>query len=262
MTYSYLAREHPIRMAHRGSRILWPENTMTAFAGAVELGYHYVETDVRMTRDGIVVVFHDATLDRTTNGTGRIVDWLWEDLRHLDAGWSFEVDGDYPYRGRGVGIPRLEEVFATWPDLHLNLDLKASGIEWGVAEVIIGMDRRDSTLVASFHDQRIARFRRVTEGTVATSAGSRAAIAAWMASRLGKAFVQPVAAYQLPFDATGARLDRRFVEAAHAAGAQVHAWTVNEPSDMARLLDMGVDGIITDRPDVLNEVLSKRSHPA
>ena len=159
---------------------------MTAIAGAIDLGYRYVETDVRMTRDGVVVLFHDATLERTTNGAGKIVDWLWEDLRHLDAGWSFAVDGDYPHRGCGVGIPRLDEVFATWPDLHLNLDLKAPRIEWAVAEVIIRSNRSRATLIGSFHDRRIARFRRITRGTVATSAGPRVAVAAWMASRRGR----------------------------------------------------------------------------
>jgi glycerophosphoryl diester phosphodiesterase len=245
-------------MAHRGSRELWPENTMTAFAGAVELGYRYIETDVRMTADGVVVAFHDATLERTTNGRGAVVDWRWEELQHLDAGWAFGADLGHPLRGRGVRIPRLDEVFAAWPDVHFNIDLKAPGIEWAVAEVIAKAHRQDSTLIGSFRDRRIAKFRRITNGTIATSAGPRGSVAAWMASRTGRGIWQPVAAYQLPFETPAARLDRRFVEAAHSANAQVHAWTVNDAVDMEHLLDIGVDGIITDRPDVLNDLLRQR----
>ena len=231
---------------------------MTAFAGAVEVGYRYIETDVRVTRDGVVVVFHDADLDRTTNGTGKIADWDWEDLRHLDAGWSFGADDGYPHRGTGVGIPRLDDVFATWPELYVNIDLKAPRSEWAVAEAITRAGRRSSTLIGSFHDRRIAKFRRITRNEIATSAGPAAAVAAWAASRSRRRLVRKVDAYQLPFDARGARLDRKFVAAAHAAGAQVHAWTVNAAADMSRLLDLGVDGIITDRPDILNDVVQRR----
>ncbi len=243
-------------MAHRGSRVLWPENTTTAFAGAIhDLGYRYIETDVRATRDGVVVVFHDERLERTTNGVGKVVDWLWEDLRHLDAAWSFGAEDGYPHRAKGVGIPRLEEVFATWPDVHFNLDLKAPGIEWLVAEVMIRARHSQQVLIGSFHDRRIARFRRITRGGVATSAGTFAAARAWAASRRRRPLPVPPEAYQMPYDVRGASLDRRFVDAAHAGGGQVHAWTVNDPEDMRRLLDMGVDGIITDRPDLLNELL-------
>lgn len=256
--WPFLAHEHPIRLAHRGSRELWPENTATAFGEAVDLGYRYIETDVRMTNDGIVVVFHDETLERTTNGRGRIVDWRWEELRHLDAAWSFAPERGHPLRNEGIGIPRLDDVFSTWPDVCFNLDLKAPGIEWAVAEVIARSKRQDSVLVGSFHDRRIAKFRRVSGGEVATSAGPRVAMSAWLASRTGRPIRTKVAAYQLPFEAPGFRLDRRFVDAAHAAGVHVHAWTVNGAVDMDRLLDMGVDGIVTDRPDVLNEVLRMR----
>lgn len=233
---------------------------MTAYAGAIEeFGYRYLETDVRKTRDGVVVMFHDATLDRTTNGVGAIADWLWEDLRHLDAAWSFGEEQGYPLRSTGVHIPRLEEVFGTWPGIHVNIDLKAPGMEWAVAETIVRARRREQALVASFVDARIARFRRITQGDVATSAGTALATAAWVASRVGRPVPRQPDAYQMPFQARGARLDRRFVDAAHAAGAQVHAWVVNQRDDMERLLEIGVDGIVTDLPDVLNEVIAARA---
>ncbi len=198
MDRPYLALEHPIRMAHRGSRALWPENTMVAFGEAIDLGYRYVETDVRVTLDGVVVAFHDAELDRTTNAMGKISDWLWEDLRHLDAGWSYGAAVGYPHRGNGVGIPRLDEVLATWPDVHFNIDLKASGIEWAVADVITRARRRTSTMIGSFHDRRIAKFRRITRGEVATSAGPATVARAWAASRAGRSLPGSVDAYQVP----------------------------------------------------------------
>lgn len=253
--HPFLALEHPVRMAHRGSRVLWPENTAVAFQGAVDLGYRYIETDLRLTADGVVVVFHDPVLERTTNGVGRIDAWLWDDLRHLDAAWGFGGHAGHPLRGTGVGIPRLDDVLTTWPDIHFNVDLKAPHLEWPVAEVIRRTGRRDSVLVASFSDARLARFRRITRGAVATSAGPRTSARALAASRLGRPAPRGPAAYQLPFDRRGMRIGRRLIESVHAAEAQVHVWTVDEERDMRRMLEVGVDGIVTDRPDRLNEVL-------
>ncbi len=251
----YLSLEHPIRFAHRGSRVLWPENTLEAFEGAVDLGYRYIETDVQMTKDRVVVVFHDPTLERTTNGVGRVSEWLWEDLQQLDAGWTFERDGEHPYRSRGVRVSSLRDAMATFPDVHFNIDLKGPGLEWPVYEVIRSLGREESTLVGSFVDRRTLKFRRVSRGRVATAAGPSAAIRMRAAARLGRTVRHPAAAYQLPFDSRALRFDPSLVAAIHRGGAQVHCWTVNEAEDMRRLLDWGVDGIVTDRPDVLNDVL-------
>ena len=134
VTRNYFDLEHPIRFAHRGSRILWPENTWYAFDHAVDdLGYQYVETDVQMTADGTVVVFHDATLERCTNGVGKIAEWQWDDLKHLDAAYTFTPDGEsFPLRGLGIGVSRLDDTFDRYPGLRLNIDLKADGTEWAV----------------------------------------------------------------------------------------------------------------------------------
>ena len=246
-------------MAHRGSRLLWPENTMAAFEGAVGLGCRYIETDVRLTLDDVVVVFHDATLERLTNGSGRVRDWRYEELRLLDAAYHFDPEGGYPLRGTGIAIPTFEEALGSWPDVHFNVDIKGRHMEWHVAEVIRRLGREDSTLIAGFFDTRIARYRRIMGGDAATSAGTLGALAMWAASRFARTVHSEVVAYQLPFDARLLRLDRRVVDAVHEAGAHVHAWTVNEPEDMARLLDWGVDGIVTDRPDILNEVVAQRA---
>ncbi len=258
----YFSHEHPVRLAHRGSRILWPENTWCAFDGAVrELGYRYIETDVQLTKDGVVVVFHDDTLERTTNGTGKVSEWNWEDLRHLDAAYRFSPDGeDTPLRGSGIGIARLDETFERYPETCFNIDLKAQGSEWPVAEVVARTKRADSVLIGSFSDRRIARFRRITRGRVATSAGPSAAMAMFAASRVGRTSRRPVDAYQLPNLVKGAAVDRRLIDAVHRAGAQIHVWTVDDPVEMHALLDLGVDGIVTDRPDLLNDVLEERNH--
>ena len=254
----YLSREHPIRLAHRGSRVLWPENTHHAFDGAIDLGYLYIETDIRVTSDGVVVVFHDETLERTTNGVGRVSDWTWEALSALDAAYNFSPDGEsFPLRGRRIGISRLEDTLAEYPDVNFNIDLKAKNSEWLVAEVVVRMKRHDSVLIGGFVDSRIARFRRITKGSVATSAGPTAAMAMYTASRVGRSVRRPVDAYQLPSSMRGVTVDRKLVDSVHEAGAHIHVWTVNETDDMHRFLDLGVDGIVTDRPDLLNEVLKE-----
>ena len=258
MTHPYLAVEHPIRLAHRGSRVLWPENTMVAFQGAVDLGYRYLEIDVRQTHDGVVVVFHDPHLGRVANGTGEIKHWLWDDLRRLDAGWSFGAGRGYPLRGTGVAIPSLDEVFTTFPDCHFNIDLKSPHLEWAVADLIKRHGRSERTLIGSFYDNRLARFRRITRGDVPTSAGPARALAMWAASRAGATAGGAEVAYQVPYEHPLLRLDLKYVDAVHASGAQLHAWTVNDAVTMNRMLDLGVDGIVTDRPDVLNEVVSQR----
>lgn len=260
MPVPYLDLEYPIRFAHRGSRILWPENTAEAFQGAADLGYRYVETDVRVTRDGVVVVFHDATLERTTNGAGPVSRWSLRDLKRLDSAWWFDDAHDYPLRGTGVQIRSLGEVFEMWPNVHFNIDLKAPRMEWAVADVIKRHRREDSTLIGSFIDHRASKFRRITRGTIAVAAGPSAAAGMWAASRVDGTLRRPVDAYQLPFDYKSLPLDRKYIEAIHRSGAQVHAWTVNEAADMHRMLDLGVDGIVSDRPDILNDVLRQRGH--
>lgn len=259
MTVPYLALEHPIRFAHRGSRVLWPENTLHAFHGAVESGYRYIETDVRISKDRHVVVFHDASLERTTNGFGKVADHDLAELRRFDAAFHFDHANGHPLRGTGIGIATLEETFAEFPEVHFNIDLKGPGMEWVVADLVRQAGRQESVMIGSFIGRRTAKFRRITRGEVATSAGPRDTLRMWAASRRGRHLKAPVAAYQVPFNYKSLPIDQKYVDAIHAAGAQVHFWTVNEKADMHRLLDLGADGIVTDRPDLLNEVIQDRA---
>jgi glycerophosphoryl diester phosphodiesterase len=256
----YLSHEHPLRLAHRGSRVLWPENTMAAFQGAADLGYLHMETDIHATRDGRIVIFHDDRLERLTDGTGFVWDWRWEDLRRLDAAHHFDAASGYPLRGRGEHIPLLEEVLATWPHIQFNLDLKQGGIEpplWGEIERLGAHDR---VLVGAFQGRRVRAFRRLSGGSVATAAGPGEVLRAIAVSRAGRASKGNYDALQVPEQSRGLPVvTRAFVESAHRGEKQVHVWTVNDPEDMRRLLGLGVDGIVSDRPDLLNEVVEERA---
>lgn len=252
----FFSVEHPIRFAHRGSRILWPENTMYAFERAIEdHGYHYLELDVHLSADRVPMVIHDPRIDRTTEGSGPVAARTVEQLKALDAAHRFDRDHDYPLRGAGITIPTLDEVYQAWPDARINIDLKESGEEWAVAEVIRANDAEHRTLVGSFVDRRVTRFRRITGRSVAVSAGPIATVRMYAASRIGLSRRAPVQAYQLSDEYAGLSIDRRLVNAVHRVGAHLHVWTVNDEEEMRRMLDLGVDGLITDRPDVLNEVL-------
>ena len=249
----YLTLEYPLRFAHRGSCLLWPENTMTAFQGAVDLGYRYLESDLHVSRDGKVVMFHDDTLERLTDGSGRFWDRDWDELRRLDAGHRFEPGSGYPWRGRGLRMPLLEEAVTAFPGIAFNLDLKQPGIEAAVAAEIRRLGVEDLVMIGSFHDVRIRRFRDIAAGSVATSAGPGELGRAVAAARVGRPALGPADALQVP----GRLATRRLIEAAHRAGKQVHAWTINEPEAMRRLLTRGVDGIMSDRPDLLRDVVAE-----
>jgi glycerophosphoryl diester phosphodiesterase len=253
---SYLSREHPLRLAHRGSRVLWPENTIAAFQGAKDRGCLYIETDLHVSKDGVVVVFHDHRLERVTNGKGPIAKWLWEDLRRLDAAYFFKPEEDYPLRGKGIGIPSLEEVIKTFPRMHFNVDLKQPGSEAAVAGFIDTHNIHDRLLIASFSDRRIRRCSNHLNRPTATSVGRWEFLRLWTSSRRGKPLKTTAAVLQMPVRHGGITwLDRKLIQAAHAQGIQVHVWTVNDAQEMRRLLSLDVDGIITDRIDLLNEVL-------
>jgi glycerophosphoryl diester phosphodiesterase len=248
-----------LAIAHRGSRLLWPENTMVAFSGAAELGYRHLDTDVRLTSDGVLVCFHDSSVDRTTEGHGPVGEFTFDELRRLDAGYMHRKDKAFPFRGKGVSVPSLEEVVTALPDTELVVDLKEDATAPVLAALTERLGIHDRLTVGSFSDRRLARFRSITGGRVKTSSGPWATVSAWLASRLGRSIEGEFEALQIPVTWYGLPLvDARMVSAAHDRGLEVHVWTVNRRADMIRLLDLGVDGITTDRPDLLKEVLTRR----
>jgi glycerophosphoryl diester phosphodiesterase len=251
----------PVAIAHRGSRVLWPENTIEAFSGAISLGYRHVETDLRLTRDGILVCLHDPTVDRTTEASGPVSELTFEELGRLDAGYRHTGTEGPAFRGKGIRVPSLEEVVSTFPDVAFVVDLKAENLVAPLIDLIdrLGLDER--LIVGSFSDRRIDEFRAVAGGRVATSTGAGLSRSWVLASRMGRGVRCDAAALQLPRRSRGVRVvDRRLVAVAHGLGLQVHVWTINHPGEMAELLDLGVDGIITDRPDLLKQVLIDRGN--
>lgn len=259
MLAAALHHEHPIAIAHRGSRILWPENTMMAFSGAVQLGYRYLETDLHMSSDGTLVTFHDDTLERTTNGTGSVSKRTLSELKQLDAAYRFDPVHHFPHRGTGVEIPTLQELVETFPDCVYTLDMKQPGLESALAKAILELEIQDQVIVGSFKDRRTRRFRKLSQPGVATSSATWETARLVFSARAGHPVNIKADALQVPVGMKGITVvDQKLVDGAHALGKQVHVWTVNDPDEMTDLLDMGVDGIITDRPDLLSDVMHQR----
>jgi glycerophosphoryl diester phosphodiesterase len=265
-TRPFLRGPLPIAFAHRGGSRLWPENTMLSFEEAVGLGCRYLETDVHLSKDGFLVTIHDPTVDRTTDGSGLVRALPLAELKRLDAGYRFSPDGGrtYPSRGQGATIPTLAEVVEALPHAHLNIDLKRHDAAMVEAMAVFIEERglQDRLLIASFDDGIISAFRRRTEGRVATAGAGWETRRFWLASRLGLSrLIRPAYdALQVP-PRTGRLtvVDRRLVAAAHRRGVQVHVWTVDEATEMRGMLALGVDGIMSDRPDLLMGVLVEYS---
>ena len=259
----------PLNFAHRGASARAPENTLEAFRMAVEAGAGGLEIDVHMARDGEIVVIHDATVDRTTDGSGAVAGMTLQELKGLDAGYRFSLDGGltFPYRNRGVRIPTLAEVYEEFPSARVNADIKEAraGTEEAVLRVIKRAGAEARTLVASNDHAVVRRFRRVSGGRIPTAASRREIVAFYLMSRprleaLLEALGRPAYdALQVPVEHKGIKLvTPRFLRAAHARGVRVDVWTINAPGEMRRLLDLGVDLIMTDRPETLASVLEER----
>jgi glycerophosphoryl diester phosphodiesterase len=247
--FGFLDAPTPLAFAHRGGAAAGDENTIAAFERAIRMGYRYLETDTHATADGVPVVFHDETLDRMLGRPGRVATVRYADLASIRVG------------GAGV-VPRLADVLDAYPQVRFNIDVKADPAVVPAIEAVRRTGARDRVLLASFNDARVARMRAALGPGLATSLGSRAVARLWAASRLGggagvRAGV--AAAAQVPVRAGRLRVvDRRFLRLAHRLGLQVHVWTVDEPAEMHELLDLGVDGIMTDHIDVLRDVYTAR----
>ena len=245
-----LSRGVPLGLSHRGFSPDGLENTMAAFEAAVDLGFGYLETDVRTTSDGVLMAFHDETLDRVTDASGPISARSLRELREVRVG------GTEP-------IPTLEEVLVRWPDVRLNVDIKDTAGAAALAALIEKHQAHDRVLVTSFSDRRRLDCLRRLSRPAATSAGSAGTAALLLLSPLGLAgLVARLGRFrcvQVPVSFHGIPVVRPvFLRRCHKAGIQVHVWTVNTRPLMEGLLDMGVDGLVSDRADLLSEVLSVR----
>ena len=236
----------PAAIAHRGYSARHPENTMAAFAAAVELGYRIVETDVHATADNVPVVFHDSRLDRLTDRRGALSEMSWAELRRVRVG------------GR-ERIPRLEEVLTTWTSLRVNIDPKRDSAVGPLLNVLRLTDAWDRVCVGSSSSQRLRRIRAAAGDRLCTSMGTGEVIRLWLAGHslpLGEFAADCV---QVPPHRYGVPvIDRAFMAAAHSRGLPVHVWTINEEAEMHRLLDLGIDGVMTDEAELLKQVFQSR----
>ena len=262
-TFAENIQRRPLVMAHRGGAGLWPENTMYGFERAVDLGVDMLETEIHSTADNILVLMHDSTVDRTTNGSGPIRAFTLEELKTLDAGYNWTSDGGqtFPFRGSGITVPTLEEVFTALPTARINIDIKQEkpSLVEPLCKTIRTFDMTDKVMVASFNSKVLKAFRRVCP-EVTTSAGTGEVAFFFMVNMvfLGAVYRPACQAFQVPEYSSGIRvLTKRFVETAHGLNLAVHVWTINEVTDMKRLLALGVDGIVTDYPDRLISLLRK-----
>lgn len=247
--HPFLDSPTPLAMAHRGGAIEHVENTMPAFEACRALGYRYLETDVRVTADGVLVAFHDPTLDRVTDRTGRIETLPWREVRGALIGGRDPVVG-------------LEDLLGSWPDVRFNLDIKAPGVLAPLVRTVRRLQVADRICLGSFSDARLAAARRLFGPEVCTSLGPRGVAAlrlsSWSPRAAGLVRIQAGCA-QVPLHLGGRPLvDERFIAVAHARGLQVHVWTVDDAPEAAEMLDLGVDGIMTDRPAMLRDVLVAR----
>lgn len=242
-----------LAFAHRGGAfhpgLEGLENTMAAFRNAVELGYRYLETDVHVTRDGTLLAFHDAALDRVTDLQGEIVT-----LTHAEV--------QVALIGGKERVPTLAELVDEFPRARFNIDLKAAGAVRPLADFIAAREAHDRFLVGSFSPKHLNAFRRITQGRVATSAHPGEVLAFLLSPTGGIARLLTrgrVSALQIPHHRSVIPVANRWlVRKAHAVGVHVHVWTIDDPEEMVELLDLGVDGLMTDRTDILKSVLVER----
>jgi glycerophosphoryl diester phosphodiesterase len=247
---TFLDGPHPRAFAHRGwhtGDLAGCENSLAAFRRAVDEGFRYIETDVQVTADGVVVAFHDDALDRATDGHGPIAELTYREVRRARIG------GREP-------IPTLAEVLDACPDTRFNIDPKADAAVHPLLALLRDAGATDRVCVASFSDQRIEAVRQAAGSTPVTSLSQRDVTSLVLRSKVGMpARSTPAVAAQVPVRHRQVRVvTPRMIRAAHRASIEVHVWTIDDPAAMNRLLDIGVDGIMTDRPDILREVLQRR----
>jgi glycerophosphoryl diester phosphodiesterase len=252
----------PLVFAHQGAENLFPSNTMYAFEQSVRMGVDVLDTDMHMTRDGVLILMHDQTVDRTTNGSGAVRDLTLVEIQQLDAGYAFSLDGgqSFPYRGAGFSVPTLEALFQAFPDKRFGIEIKQTDplpTAQRFCDLIRQYKMQDSVLVSSFRQENMEAFRQ-TCPEVATSATESEVRTFYILYRLGlvDTLTPNYSSLQVPEERGGILLlTPGFVRAAHRRGLAVQPWTINESEDLRRILTLGVDGINTDNPDRLLALL-------
>lgn len=250
-------------IAHQGGDGVWPGETMFAYQHATDLGADILEMDIHITADGVLVLMHDETVDRTTDGTGQIEAMTLDELKKFDAAydWSPDKGVTFPYRGQGLQVATLEEVFAAFPDMRMVIEIKKTNAS--MTKPFCGMireyDMQEKILVASFHDDRLEEFRAECPEVATSSAKNETRNFVLLTKAFLGGFYSPkFHSLQVPEESGGITvMTEGFVRAAHKRNLAVEPWTINDEETMRRFITWGVDGIITDRPDILLEVLGR-----
>jgi len=250
-------------IAHRGGWGLWPENTRFGFQNAVNLGVDMLEMDIHSTRDDVLVVIHDDTVDRTTNGTGKVADFTLSELKTLDAGYRWSPDGGqtFPHRGQGIAIPTLAEVFEAFPNTPMSIEIKHKkpGIETALCDLIQKHMMTDRVIIASVYHKAQKTYRNHCPGAI-TSAAIWEGLGFYLLTRLHLSYLyQPdVQVLQVPLTLGPLNgVHPKFLTAAKKHGYQIQVWTINDEETMRTLIGLPIDGIITAYPDRLLSVLGR-----
>jgi glycerophosphoryl diester phosphodiesterase len=263
MPYLQTLPARPVVLAHQCGDNVWPGDTLYACERAVDMGADVLDLDFQMTADNVPVLIHDETLERTSNGAGQVADYTLAELKKLDAAYRWSPDGGqtFPYRGRGITFTAVEEIFQAFPAMHVNIEIKTETAAAGQALCALIRQYRmeDNVMAASFADVQMHAFRRACP-EVATAATQNEMIVFFglQAVGLGSLYSPSFQTVQIPEERFGIQLlTSGFIASAHERGLELHVWTINETSDMERILTLGVDGINTDRPDRLLDVLER-----
>jgi glycerophosphoryl diester phosphodiesterase len=254
---------YPLVIAHQGGDGVWPGETMLAYQNAVDLGVDVLEMDIHITNDGKLILMHDETVDRTTDGTGEIESMTLTDLKKLDAAydWSPDEGKTFPYRGQGIQVATLEEIFQAFPEMRMTIEIKKTNSPMAkpFCDLIREYNMQDKVLVASFHDERLKEFRTECPEVATSSAKNETTVFVLLTKAFLGGFYSPIFySLQVPEESGGITvMTPAFVRAAHARNLAVEPWTINDEETMRKFIEWGVDGIITDRPDILMEVLGR-----
>ena len=255
--------KYPLVIAHQGGDGLWPGNTLFAYQNAAKLGVDVLEMDIHITKDGKLVLMHDETVDRTTDGTGEIESMTLAELKQLDAGYSWTPDEGktFPFRGQGITMTTLEEVFQTFPEKLMTIEIKKSNASMikPFCDLIRQYNMQDKVLAASFYDDKMKEFRNECPEVATSSAKNETTVFVLSSKAFLAGFYSPdFASLQVPEESGGITvMTESFVKAAHSRGLAVEVWTINDTEVMQKLINWGVDGIITDRPDLMMELLGR-----
>ncbi|WP_191559782.1 glycerophosphodiester phosphodiesterase [Metabacillus idriensis] len=256
--------KRPLIIAHQGGDGMAPGNTLAAFSLSEKLGVDMLEMDVHLSKDEEVVVIHDATVDRTTNGTGEVKDMTLAQLKQLDAGFQFVgPDGSRPYRNKGVTIPTMDEIFTAFPGYPMTIELKTDEplLADKMADLIKKHNMTDNVIIASFHDEALNYFIEATDGQVPVSSPSNATRNFVLSHKLFLDRLIPMNKYtvvQIPMQASGLNLTTgRIIKSLHDRNIAVQYWTINDEDSVRRLVEIGADGIMTDHPNIVKKVLDQ-----